>query len=246
MGDARANSRFNAVLVASGLFFLSYTCIHIWLNLTDQGTRDFGEAWYSTSFANVLVEMSGPTTISVCSSLLILVYGAFLLNGLDQLSIADPMVFLDAFLIFIVGQILVQVAGHSEIALNNALLANDDPPMWLDLASLFTYPVLFGSLYFLERYEDRVYENLKEKFPDVKWKESKGGSGGWLTIFTIAMLLAKGLIVFFLADHAKTQNDDTSKAMLIALSLAMEVAIVSYIVFIQYRRSRFTPTEAES
>ncbi|HEU0098268.1 MAG TPA: hypothetical protein VFQ67_05770 [Allosphingosinicella sp.] len=85
-----------------------------------------------------------------------------------HLSIVLPGVFFNAFMIFTISQILVQIAGHAEIvALSNS---GELPPAIADaikLLSLGSLPITFLALLWLELYQVRVYRCVHDRLPQI-------------------------------------------------------------------------------
>jgi hypothetical protein len=156
------DGRLWSSLCVSVLFFIVYFFIHYFLNIyTGPGPHviDFDPH-----------QLVGPFTISLCSSLLIFSLGSFISQGMRHLSIIVPGVFFNAFMIFVLSQILVQIAGHAEIF----SLSGDDTaavPLPIRTAikflSVVSVPVTFLSLLWLEMYQARVYRVVHDRLPEV-------------------------------------------------------------------------------
>lgn len=218
-----ASSDYRRLVFWSTMFFLIYVTIHIVLNLTEQGEKNFFQQIMITPLSKVVVEISGPITISVCSSLLIFTYGNFLIRDMTDISIAAPWAFFDSFILFVVGQILVQITGHLEIAINNYAVSNPVGPgySFFAILSTLTYLVTFFCLLSLELYEQRVYKKLDENFPNSKWtKHGVHNIGAMFTAATILIIIVKFIIVFVFPSTSR------EKLIAVGISLLIEAFIV--------------------
>lgn len=223
--EAKKGREFRTSAILSLSFFVIYFLIHWFINMYT------GDEVGAFRFDGK--EMSGPFTISLCSSLLIFSYGTFVSQAMRHLSIVYPDVFFNAFRIFIIGIIVVQVAGHAEI-----LNATDSSQMpepistMIYVASYFILPATFLSLFWLEKYQERAYELAIDRLPDSAKVDSPShviiiactlGSFGisllkpwietdyWL-IFVLELVLAGFAVLstyrFYSAHKKENRNED--------------------------------------
>lgn len=106
------------VFWASFLFGLVYLVIHVGVNACDSATLQC-----DTADSDWLKTMLGPTKISISSSLLIFSLGNFIVQSRRDFAVAVPDASVKAFVVFVIGQIFVQIAGHVDIFYNQHLLA---------------------------------------------------------------------------------------------------------------------------
>jgi hypothetical protein len=220
MSEQTSIRGFRSVFSWSLAFFLVYVAIHIFLNLTQQG---FGTPSWHGDYKRLIAEISGPVTISICSSLLIFSYGMFLLHGLKDLSISAPNAFLNAFIIFISGQIVVQFTGHLEIYVSNVADDTGGQVSWfLALLSALCYPAAFMSLALLENYSSRVFHALKDQIPEDQIVHGEtAGNMRDLTIVSVILLAAKFAVIAW---------DYQSKFGVVVVVLVLEFLIAIVVV----------------
>lgn len=227
-GQDHATRGFRRVLFWAAAFFVVYVLIHIGLNLTAQGTR--GLQWPQDWRAWV-TEISGPVTVSLCSSLLIFSYGMFLLHGLKHLSVSAPSAFLNAFVIFVAGQILVQITGHLEIYVYNQLKASGPNPNFvLTGISALSYPLTFCALWLLEGYRANVFDALREQLPKRELVHANRAVTIWHVTAGSILLLALKILVLAL--------DANSKFGVILFALGIEFIIAAFVVVTEGQRTR--------
>lgn len=180
-----------------------------------------------TGWQRFVLEISGPITISICSSLLIFSFGTFLLHGLKHLSVSAPGAFLGAFLIFIYGQVVVQVCGHAEIYVYNQSVAGQTIHWSFLLFSAAAYPAAFFSLFYLEHYAARVFKALRPQLPkEEQAHEITARSMTSLTLISVFLLCIKPWVL--------GMDDNASKFGVTVVSLCIEFAI-AFVVYIRAR-----------
>lgn len=147
-------------LLVSFAFFVVYFMIHWTINAY---TGKPPHAWTFDPH-----EMIGPYTISLCSSLLIFSFGCFVSRGINDLSLVVPDVFFNAFLIFVIAQIAVQIAGHAQIL---SISNHDDfPPVFIhviDGLAFLSVPLTFLLLLWLEAYQSYIYDFVHDRLPEA-------------------------------------------------------------------------------
>jgi heme/copper-type cytochrome/quinol oxidase subunit 4 len=165
----RRNEAAGSVFAVTGIFLVVYTTIHVVLNLTNNGST--GIEWDGWRLA--VVELAGPITIGLCSSLLILSFGMFLSHGLGAISLAYPKAFPKAFIIFVIGLTVVQIAGHAEIFVNSRESSNSGEKVnfAIVVVASSTYLASFLSLYWLESFYGELYKRLKSQLPKISEEE---------------------------------------------------------------------------
>ena len=208
-------------------FFLIYTGIHIILNLTNNGSTE----WQSAELGSeeFWSEISGPITIGLCTSLLILSFGMFLHNGQRGISLASPGSFFNAFMIFAVGITVVQISGHAEIFVNACGLEETSCTVSqeMKLVSVTSYLLTWPVLVWLESFYRRIYSGLQDQLP----LEEAGHIGEleflvWLSNVSIVLTLTKVVFSFVV------ESPETKAA--ISLLILLEEAVLAAIVLKHY------------
>ncbi|QNO27470.1 hypothetical protein EEB18_000220 [Sphingopyxis sp. OPL5] len=212
------------------VFFVVYVGIHFILNVTAQGTAPppsfcaLLEQYASIIFSKkMMVNLAGPITISICSSLLLFSFGTFLIHGIEHISVSEPSAFIRAFMIFIYGQVAVQITGHMEIYILNSSSDLSGIPWYGYLAVAPSYPIAFFFLFLLENYSARVFSALKHQLPASELPHASNARHfALITVISIAILVLKPLVLLV--------SGTESKFGVTLVTLLLELALVVYVV----------------
>ena len=212
------------------VFFVVYVGIHFILNVTAQGTapppsfRALLEQYASIIFSKkMMVNLAGPITISICSSLLLFSFGTFLIHGIEHISVSEPSAFIRAFMIFIYGQVAVQITGHMEIYILNSSSDLSGIPWYGYLAVATSYPIAFFFLFLLENYSARVFGALKHQLPASELPHASNAQRfALITMISIAVLVLKPLVLF--------AGGTESKFGVTLITLIGELVLAVYVV----------------
>lgn len=214
------------------IFFLVYVGIHIFLNWTTNGSFRQNFLDCLSNCTKHMPQLSGPITISICSTLLIFSFGLFVLNGLKHLSISAAHVFFRAFLIFVFGQIIVQLTGHAEIFVYVKIYGDMPNPedegilKILKPVSALAYPAAFGFLYLLESYAGRAFNILRHQLPEHELRHlSDSRLMGWLTLVSV-LLLGLKILVFWLGAERDTSSEFRLVTYILILESLLAVGVV--------------------
>lgn len=199
------------LLWATISFLVIYSIIHIVLNLTSNGAYQF--QWPSDTLI-AIYEVSGPLTIGISTTVLMLSFGMFLKNSLENVSLAYPDAFITSFLVFVWTFIIIQIAGHAEIYTNEcgaialdssisaareayqAQIGRSACHVWfpIKLFSQLTYIALPISIYIMDTYQKNIYEKMKDQIPEEYHKEVPNLAFNrilvWISIFIVVPKLS--------------------------------------------------------
>lgn len=193
------------VFWASFLFGLVYLVIHVGVNACDSETLRC-----DTSGSGWLTSMLGPAKISISSSLLIFSLGNFIIQSRRDFAVAVPDASVKAFVVFVIGQIFVQIAGHVDIFYNQhvsgeaykASVANH-AVSHAEVIGLYTFgntalAMSILSMSMIERYLGRVYDalwsELKEK---AAHHEAKSNYLLKLSIASLVTVIISAVLITF-------------------------------------------------
>jgi hypothetical protein len=190
-------------------FCCVYVLIHVLLNLTGGGSHEMIEP----SWEILINEISGPFTIGIATSILILNFGMFLHHGARDIAIAYPNGIISSFIIFVIGLTIIQCAGHAQIYINEC----NRPSDFLEFQTLFSDPTI----------QERVNDVLRSKPSDC----TTSGLWSFVAIATYLMVLFFiGLMDRYhenIYRKLKNQIPKTSKRMIVALEAGSTVGMIS-------------------
>lgn len=220
------------LLVTTGLFLVVYVCIHIFLNITANGTRPIASlaGFLSEIKALSWIELSGPFTIGLCTSLLLLSFGMFLHHGIGTISLGVPGAFLNAFIILIISLTLVQMSGHAEIYAN----ACADTPTCAKSKSLgwiaqLSYLFSLIGLVWLESYSGKNFRVLAQQISEGHRSLSKNTS--YMASISVLSLVITVIKVILGVAATSPEMKDGITAMAIALEVLLAVVVVYFYFF---------------
>lgn len=211
----------------SCLFTYVYVLIHIGINSCQNITLQC-EALSLSDFPFSMVV--GPLKIGLASGLLFFSFGAFLIHAVDDLSVSTPIVFFKAFLIFTVGQVAVQIAGHAEIVFNSIPVSPsvEGPSNWLKITlyavgNLALCAALL-TLAMLEFYFSAAYAALRQRAHRMTAIRL-----AVLAFFSFCLVVLKTVIVA--SQMAATADYTVAKLNTTAATFAFEFVICAVTVF---------------
>lgn len=212
----------------TAIFCFVYVLIHLLLNLTGGGSHQL----ILPPWDALINELSGPFTIGIATSILILSFGMFLHHGARDIAIAYPNGITTSFTIFVIGLIIIQCAGHAQIYVNEC----NRPSAFIEFERLFADPVL----------QSGVDAILRGKPKDCV-------TSGFWSFFAIAtylmVLFCIGLMDRYhenIYDRLKNQIPKSSKRMIVALEVGSVVGIISIFITILKAGIVFTIPSGES
>ena len=192
-----------AVLILPTAYFLCYVVIHVlqilFLEAKSVDFRLLVAAPFLERFHSSLLSA---LTVGLCSSLLMLSLATALRFRIGELAMAAPASLFRIFSIFLIGQTLILIAGHSAIfaaALSVQAQSNEELTNLYKAATdyvvVFTVFVAVGSLWLLETYLHRVYQRLAHVFPSRSLSARRHTKIlASLALFSLALIVLKILL----------------------------------------------------
>ena len=168
----------------SFFFFFIYSSIHVLLNLYGQGSDDSSTPLDTQRF---VVEISGPITIGIYSSLLLFSFGLFLANGVQHISVYVPRAYLQAYVLLTFGLVASQLAGHSEIWILNQKGQDVNPALKFFAACTCFFSL--ASVLLLDDFRVRVLKQLTYDLAEHNFARVYG-------VVTTVILTSLSLVVF--------------------------------------------------
>jgi hypothetical protein len=217
-----------AVLFLPTAYFLCYVIIHVlqilFLEAKSVDLRLLLEGTFLEKFHSSLLSA---LTVGLCSSLLMLSLATALRFRLGELAMAAPASLFRIFSIFLIGQTLILIAGHSAIfaaALSTQEQSNEELAniykAGTEYVVVFTVFVAVASLWLLETYLHRVYQRLAHVFPSRSLSARKHTKIlASLALFSLALIVLK---IFLPASSVRIDGPTVS----------LMVAIFELLVFI--------------
>lgn len=226
-----------AMLAVATFFAASYFLIHLTINV-----------YFNADNAPLIVTTYGPTSISLCTGLLIYSFGTFLSRNISRISICYPDGYADQFIIFVVALTIIQFTGHAEIVINdtkqwNEVIANN---AWLSNIikglSILGFPLMVLSLKILEVYQRNIITSMENHLTITDKDKALVEIGGAITWFSLFVTVLIKIITTLDIYPSKTEEVHLAwKSGAYATGMAVEIFFTFYVIYKHEKGGRSQP-----